>query len=160
MTPRFLHQKLNALLGVIAERAGLVSPEQELWLTVLGQAIFDAHLSTATRRRNDLELEAPAAARRWFGSPDFVSVCDLIGADARWVTGLVERFALLVDGERERSRGYVQRRLETRRNRQASLPSRGGLASDKPNHSTAHRHPNPTRYGRRPAIPSVCRPDQ
>ena len=70
-----------------------MSPEQQLWRSVIWQAFEDAFTTSEFQRdgeRRTLEQDR-RLARRWFGTNDFREVCDLADVHPRTVMAEYER---------------------------------------------------------------------
>ncbi|WP_416368597.1 hypothetical protein [Tritonibacter mobilis] len=75
-----------------------------LWCAVVGEQLSLA----LAPKRVDREYEV-AAARRWFGSRDFYTVCSLIGLNGEWVNAAVR--TKIAEAEAREARGQSHKGL-------------------------------------------------
>lgn len=68
-------------------RSARLSPSEELWLAVIEQALFDAHLHATGGNYHSVVWVKDA--REYFRSKDFEWVCEQIGLEPDWVRKLV-----------------------------------------------------------------------
>lgn len=66
---------------------GMLFPSEELWLAVLEQAVFDAHLhATGGNYQSVIWVKD---AREYFTTRDFEWICEQLGIEPDWVRRLV-----------------------------------------------------------------------
>lgn len=69
-------------------RSGMIMPCEELWLAVIEQAIFDAHLhATGGNYQSVIWVKD---ARDYFTTRDFEWICDQLGLESDWVRSLIQ----------------------------------------------------------------------
>lgn len=115
-----------ALMAIIRDRVNPQCAEQELWLAVLGQAVFDAYLST-----NKEDGHWVRDAQQFFHTENFVFVCDLLAVEPDWVRRQIKKFAISARSSQIRIRQHTARRMAARQTNKL-------LRLYQPNQKTAH----------------------
>lgn len=100
-----------ALLAVLRENMIVDTPEAELVIAVLAQAVYDAHLSVGAA---PAEIDAREDALMWLHGDECRYYCDLLGIEASYYRKLAARFAALVKDKRDDRRRQHAKRMETR----------------------------------------------
>ncbi len=93
------------------------TPEAKLWLAVIEQAVFDAHLHATAG--NFMSVIWVRDARKFFSSKEFEVICAMLGLEPEWVRSLVDdvkRLAVKLRGkEYQRAARHQSERNRTKR---------------------------------------------
>ena len=88
-----LYEAKALVMEAIRDAVITESPETNLWVSVLEQAIFDAHLhSTGGKYPSVFYVKD---ARDWIGGPEFRRVCESLNLEAEWVRSMVDKIGAL-----------------------------------------------------------------
>lgn len=80
-------------MQAVRDKVAIESPEGNLWVGVIEQAVFDAHLHSTGGKYPSVAYVKEA--RGYFDTPEFEHVCMMLGIESAWVRSMVEQLRLL-----------------------------------------------------------------
>ena len=74
-------------MQAVRDKVAIESPEGNLWVGVIEQAVFDAHLHSTGGKYPSVAYVKEA--RGYFDTPEFEHVCMMLGIESAWVRSMV-----------------------------------------------------------------------
>lgn len=104
-----LYDAKAMIMRAIRDRVAIESPEGNLWIGVIEQAMFDAHLHSTGGKYPSVAYVAEA--RGYFRTHEFENVCAMLGLEPEWVRGMADALGKLA--KEMRGAEYLQAVIPT-----------------------------------------------